>query len=65
MFGNYFVQEINKIDAYKPTKADPQLIVERYKSRFLVIDIAASHLPFSVAICQFSECTFSDLQGRN
>ncbi|KAL1549464.1 Glutathione S-transferase L3 [Salvia divinorum] len=30
-----WIQEINKIDAYKPTKIDPQLIVEKYKIRFL------------------------------
>lgn len=29
-------QEMNEIDAYKPTIPDPQLIVERYKIRFLV-----------------------------
>jgi len=32
----YIVQEINKIDAYKPTKTDPKELVEFYKARFTV-----------------------------
>ncbi|XP_042052823.1 glutathione S-transferase L3-like [Salvia splendens] len=30
-----WIQEMNEIDAYKPTIPDPQLIVEKYKIRFL------------------------------
>ncbi|KAL3642532.1 Glutathione S-transferase L1 [Castilleja foliolosa] len=30
-----WVEEINKLDAYKPTKCDPEQIVPQYKTRFL------------------------------
>ncbi|KAL2533683.1 Glutathione S-transferase L3 [Abeliophyllum distichum] len=30
-----WIEELNKLDAYKPTKCDPKLLVEIYKSRFL------------------------------
>ena len=33
------VQELNKIDAYKPTKADPKVVIESYKARFQVLTI--------------------------
>ncbi|KAL8484501.1 hypothetical protein ACS0TY_026984 [Phlomoides rotata] len=31
-----WIEEINKIDAYKPTKVDPEYTVSLYKNRFLV-----------------------------
>ncbi|KAK0584759.1 hypothetical protein LWI29_018127 [Acer saccharum] len=31
-----WIEELNKIDAYKQTKTDPKQLVEYYKSRFLV-----------------------------
>ncbi|KAI3474032.1 hypothetical protein Pfo_028820 [Paulownia fortunei] len=31
-----WIEEINKIDAYKPTKCDPKQLVSLYKSRFLI-----------------------------
>uniref|UniRef100_A0A7N2M7D0 GST C-terminal domain-containing protein n=1 Tax=Quercus lobata TaxID=97700 RepID=A0A7N2M7D0_QUELO len=30
-----WIEEVNKIDAYKPTKTDPKVIVELYSSLFL------------------------------
>ncbi|KAL2554476.1 Glutathione S-transferase L3 [Forsythia ovata] len=30
-----WIEELNNLDAYKPTKCDPKLLVEIYKSRFL------------------------------
>ena len=33
------VQELNKIDAYKPTKADPKVVIELYKARFQVLTL--------------------------
>ncbi|KAF3970139.1 hypothetical protein ACB098_09G017100 [Castanea mollissima] len=30
-----WIEEVNKIDAYKPTKTDPKDLVERYKAKFL------------------------------
>ncbi|GFP83730.1 glutathione s-transferase l3 [Phtheirospermum japonicum] len=32
-----WVEEINKLDAYKPTKCDPEELVPQYKARFLVV----------------------------
>nr|POE59864.1 glutathione s-transferase l3 [Quercus suber] len=29
-----WIEELNKIDAYKPTKADPKVVIELYKARF-------------------------------
>ncbi|KAM4109123.1 hypothetical protein ACB094_03G097500 [Castanea mollissima] len=34
-----WIEELNKIDAYKSTKADPKVIVETFKARFLVLTI--------------------------
>ena len=36
-FTKFFLQELSKIDAYKPTKVDPKEFVEVFKKRFLVI----------------------------
>lgn len=33
------MQELNKIDAYKPTKTDPIELVEFYKKRFQVLPL--------------------------
>ncbi|KAM4078146.1 hypothetical protein ACB094_09G015100 [Castanea mollissima] len=33
--GHEFSLEVNKIDAYKPTKTDPKELVDHYKARFL------------------------------
>ncbi|XP_030970949.1 glutathione S-transferase L3-like [Quercus lobata] len=30
-----WIEEVNKIDAYKPTKTDPKVIVELFSARFL------------------------------
>ncbi|TKY62203.1 Glutathione S-transferase L3 [Spatholobus suberectus] len=37
-----YIEELNKIDAYKPTKVDPPEFVEYFKERFLVIYIHSS-----------------------
>ncbi|KAK4583448.1 hypothetical protein RGQ29_026255 [Quercus rubra] len=29
-----WIEELNKIDAYKPTKVDPKVVIESYKARF-------------------------------
>ncbi|KAK7859496.1 glutathione s-transferase l3 [Quercus suber] len=34
-----WIEELNKIDAYKPTKADPKVVIELYKARFQVLTI--------------------------
>lgn len=36
----FLLQEVNKIDAYKETKLDPQEIVDRFKKRYLVLRIS-------------------------
>ncbi|KAK3012953.1 hypothetical protein RJ639_008990 [Escallonia herrerae] len=41
-----WIEEINKIDAYKQTKCDPKQLIELYKTRFLVV----SYLRTSIII---------------
>lgn len=40
------MQELNKIDAYKPTKTDPKELVEFYKARFAVPLFSTQHSEF-------------------
>ncbi|KAG5550025.1 hypothetical protein RHGRI_015108 [Rhododendron griersonianum] len=30
-----WIEEVNKIDAYKPTKGDPEFLIQNYRQRFL------------------------------
>jgi hypothetical protein len=40
------VLEVNKIEAYKPTKTDPKELVEFYKARFSVRLFSTLHYQF-------------------
>ncbi|KDO47464.1 hypothetical protein CISIN_1g045074mg, partial [Citrus sinensis] len=40
-----WIEELNKLDAYKSTKADPKQLVEFYRSRFVVQFVEPSSEP--------------------